>query len=690
MIKLQDLIREDFKTKMKKFIESGVDADIVGDYIKKFKKIRDAKFKVALDGEIKGFHINGNDRFNIDKYKTFKELEVFVDYVAGQVKLSKGAGKSFTDIDVSGEALGKKNGLEIYYAKDREACVKYRGGKPYGWCVARSDAGNMYSAYRYAGNEPSFYFVKDVAAMEEEFREPFSGTFKNKWHFFVIQKTGDGYIVTSANNDGDVAMSWDEILKIEPKLEGMEGYFKHVPLGDGEKELYARFKDGIDNEDFVKLSYEDKESYLDVKGIEGINTYQFEKLPRDLKNKYIGFGVGLNEHQLMNIAGDDELMNRVEEMSGRRVDIILKEDLPMEDIKTSDINYFFKNPEIMEKFLTTWVSTMTHFEEVKHLLKVTPNEKKKYFIDEIIRRRMILSEDVIGVLLSNSKKVMVDIDGIINKLDTDSWSTSFDGTRIARKLLDFTHDYKDTGIKLLNKLSGNLNESLVSELIGKDKDKMERINTVIEFGMRDRFFSYYGKYDGEIIELLLFYSSNRKDTIERIIKKNTIGYKFPIASEIIPTLIDYDFTRANNNKTEIIDKILNMGDGMDTTVNGDDIYQMINIAGPEEKDRYLMIDRILRNPRIKYSISTGDLNFDKILKGITFIIDNQPNKQSIIDNIIDIRGKELTRSQISILLGETNNPAQTLSHIQKYVSTDDLYPSQLTRENISTFKDFFK
>jgi hypothetical protein len=478
MIKLKDLIKEDFKTQAKKFIESGVDADIVGDYIKKFKKIRDAKFKVALDGEIAGFHINGNDRFNIDKYKTFKELEVFVDYVDGQVKLSNSKGKTFTDIDVSGEALGKKNGLEIYYAKDREACVRYRGGKPHGWCVARSDAGNMYNYYRNAGNEPSFYFVKDVAAMEEEFRKPFDPDvgFTNKWHFFVIQKTRNGYIVTSANNDGDVDMTWDEILKIEPKLNGMEEYFKHVPLTDREREVYTRFKNGIPFNEFVKLSYEEKESYLDIAGVKGITYEFFAVLPRDLKNKYIGFGLGLDKDQVAEISNDPKLMQWMNQKSFERHKS--RVDGTWIKLLFSD-DYYYENNE--EKFIELLGSNNNSINgtSIITLILYYAKDKDKY-VDKIIKfKGKDLSDDNISDILKHAEDKDKCIDKIIKFKGKDLSDENIDQILYAvkdkDKYIDWAINVKGNNLSfyaldLIRKYKNNFPSKLTQENISIFKD----------------------------------------------------------------------------------------------------------------------------------------------------------------------------------------------------------------------------
>jgi hypothetical protein len=313
-------LSEDFNTQTHKYIASGMRKDVVDRYIERFKKIRDAKFKVARDADIEGLKVpKGSARFDIDKYLDFNQLETFVDYVSGQVQGVATTGTHFTDIKVDGKPLGQKNGLEIYYAKDKHACIAYKGNKPYSWCVARSDAGNMYNTYRYKHHEPTFYFVKDVEATKKEFEHPFEGEFKNPWHFFVIQRTADGYIVTSANNDGDKEMTWDEIVKVQPKLKGMEEYFKHVPLTPQERERYEKFINGMDDAQFAKLSYEDKEAYLDIAiGHTNLTAAQFNSLPEPLKNKFIGFGMGLDDDQYELVKKDKNLYKRFFQISVRK------------------------------------------------------------------------------------------------------------------------------------------------------------------------------------------------------------------------------------------------------------------------------------------------------------------------------------------------------------------------------------
>ncbi len=316
-------IFENYKTQAEKFAKSGINKNIVADYLRKFKIISDAKYKVASESDIPNVFVpKGNSRFDIDKYKSFEELEALVDYVLGQVDISKQKGEKIEDIEIDAKPLIEKNGLQIFYAKDKHACIKYKGGGPYSWCVSRDDSSNMYNTYRFKHHEPAFYFVKDIEATKKEFSKPFNGSFINEWHFMVIQKTVHGeYVVTSANNKGDELMSWDEIVSVQPKLQGMEEYFQSVPLTTRERELYKKFENGIDDAEFKKLNYEDKSFYLDIAIPHNeLSDSQFLDLPDDLKNKYISFGIELTDIMYAYVKTKKDLLKRFVEISLRVLD----------------------------------------------------------------------------------------------------------------------------------------------------------------------------------------------------------------------------------------------------------------------------------------------------------------------------------------------------------------------------------
>ena len=298
---------------------------IIDDYLEKFQDIRIAKYRSAQN-DIENFNIlKGNDRFDISKYKQWSDFETFIDYVSGQVDLEKSKGQKLKDVQVKDyKSLVDENGLQIYYADTPRACIAYKGNIPYSWCVSRSTT-NLYYAYRYRSNQPSFYFVKDVAATKEELEKPFTGQFENPWHFFVIQKTKhQTYIVSNANNNGDMEMTWNQILEIQPKLNGMEHYFKHVPLKRKEVLKYKQLKD-LGDRDFAKLKYVDKSLYLDMfPGV--ITNVKFKYLPDELKNKYIGFGTGLSEDQYNQIKNNKNLLKRFVQMVERSIEVYFGND----------------------------------------------------------------------------------------------------------------------------------------------------------------------------------------------------------------------------------------------------------------------------------------------------------------------------------------------------------------------------
>jgi hypothetical protein len=323
ILSLYNLV-EDFKSQKINFIGQGYDEQIVNKYLNNFRDIKDKKYKEAANIEMSNLNVpKGNDRFNIDSYKTFKELEMLVDYVSGQRNVGDA---NFTDIKVNGKPIFENDKVIIYFAPDKQSCIEYKGNKPYSWCISRTDASNMYNRYRMGQSEPSFYFVKRKKSMEKEFahwdKNEFKGAFMDEWHFFVLQVLNDNsYIISSANNDGDDDINWNGVLKVAPELNGLKEYFKNVPLTDEEKSNYVKFKTGLTDEEFSKLTYANKSNYIDV-GVDlskKLSDNKFLNLPEDLKNKYINLGVGLTDNQFTSIKDNPKLFRRYSEITDREI-----------------------------------------------------------------------------------------------------------------------------------------------------------------------------------------------------------------------------------------------------------------------------------------------------------------------------------------------------------------------------------
>jgi hypothetical protein len=328
----EQIVRENFKSQKQRFIQQGIDPQIVRDYFEKFKHIKEKKYKELTD-EIKGVSVPADRRNDIDAYKNFHELERVVDYVGGQRSVT--TAMKGEDIEVDGKPVYEDDNFEVYYADSPRACIKYKGKMPYSWCVARSDSSNMFYTYRFKPYEPAFYFVKDKKATDDEFKlinmgkSLVSGEFRNKYHFFVIQvpknidmsnAEQEQYIVTSAKNDGDEQMSWEQILKINPKLNAIREVLEPKPFTDEERSQHKRFKNGIDDSEFEKLSYEDKRTYLDIYPTIGrpISERQLKALPKDLLNLYVSFGIGLTSEQHEYVATMPKILKRYKQITLRK------------------------------------------------------------------------------------------------------------------------------------------------------------------------------------------------------------------------------------------------------------------------------------------------------------------------------------------------------------------------------------
>jgi hypothetical protein len=240
---------------------------------------------------------------------------------------------------------------------------------PYSWCISKKES-NMFYTYRYRENEPTFYFIKVKDRTKKEL-ETFSGKFNDKYHFFVLQvvkgaKIGDTktkqYVVTSASNDGDNQMSWDDIVNIEPRIANLQKIFKSVPIDPEDREFYDKYaydedRDSNDEEyvagasddEFCKFNYVYKKKYLDMIIPDfniKLSDKQFKCLPDDLKNHFIGFGFGLTAGQFDLIKNNKNLLKRYKEMINRKYEEYLK---GTRDTKFSYTELFFLPKEMIVK-----------------------------------------------------------------------------------------------------------------------------------------------------------------------------------------------------------------------------------------------------------------------------------------------------------------------------------------------------
>ena len=488
-------------------------SDQVDTYIKWFDEIRKSKPAAAKTITIDGVP-NGNDRFDISKYKDWTSFEVFVDAVRGQTQL-KGE-KLSDDLEViDAKPLFEKNGLEVYYADTPRSCIKYKGNVPYSWCVARPDSSNMFYNYRLRGTNPAFYFVKDVDATKKELSsdEKFTGTFKNKWHFFVIQvlktaninnPTEKSYVVTSANNDGDIPMSWNDIVKIEPKLKGLQSEFLPKPLSSEELNVISKYRNGITTQEFVKLPYNQKERFLDVYPSlnRPISDEIFKLLPVDLKNKYIGMNIGLSGNQYEGIQYDKNLLKRYAQMVEKKFQVWLKD--------SNRFNLVDSEIDVLSQYniLDKYVDKLTDA-NMSDLLINSPDKQKT--IDVLLSKNITLTDNNVYNLLvySPDRQKMVDV--LLSK------NIPLTDTNV-RKLLVYSKDPQKTIDVLLSKglsIDNILTDTNVHRLLDNSPDPQKTIDVLLSKGLSiDKILT------DKNVGNLLVYSPDRQKIIDMLLSKN--------------------------------------------------------------------------------------------------------------------------------------------------------------------------
>ena len=670
MIKLKHLIFEDFNTQAKKYIDSGVSADVVKSYIAKFKRIRDMKPSIARNDDINGLEVlKGNDRFDIDKYKSFHQLEIFVDYVVGQIANMQNVGKTFDKIEVDADIkpIVSVNGLEIYYAKDKNACIRYRGDRPYGWCISRTDSSNMYNSYRYKKSEPSFYFVKDIEETEKEFSKPFTGKFINPWHFFIVQKAPEGYVVTSANNDGDKWMTWKELVKKVPKLKGLENYFKHVKLTDDERNTYNRFIKGVDDATFAKFSYEDKEAYIDIAiSIKELTDFQFSNLPRDLKNKYIGFSIGLTDNQYEMIKSDKKLMERYYQIVIRKYkksiaddpdhdhdygllrseyDIMIKTDEGKELVRSGNfteltklLNLSFTLEQLYDVFGEEFVNECIKSYPTTFIYYTKPDK-----MDNIFR---IIYPDSINYI--NFDKLFSSVNPYIMASHDDTYSFEY-----LKSLLDTYLKYKKyiKSEDLLKFIHISQNDDMVNKLL---------TNHIID--LYNRGFDIKIHDDSDVIYNLLMDTDNFINAYNVLGKDKVISQ---LSTDNLESLFTHYFKQENNPDRN---KIIGILGKYRIKLHGHDIVQTLsnlmnsNIS-PEKFDESISqlggvdfvkskiksdINMLLLNVKSKYVPSVQKLISPKMLLSLT-----SEDVKNIIDNydMYDTTNNSTSIEEIGSLIG---------------------------------------
>jgi len=230
------------------------------------------------------------DPSNIQQY-SWSQLETTVDQ--SKPSDSHPKLKSHQVQSTDAKIIYDENNLKIYDAPSQEACIQlgqHTFGKSYTFCVSRKGPGNLYSSYRFNGS--SFYFVYDSDRSQSD-----------PYHLIVVQISQNGkFTVTPSTNVGDKKMSWDEIVRIQPKLEGLEHLFKfHKFSSQEELELIVT---RTTYREFDMLRYNLKVAYISKGKLIGFSSW--ELLSKELKILYVNMSFNrpiANFFQRENIEG---------------------------------------------------------------------------------------------------------------------------------------------------------------------------------------------------------------------------------------------------------------------------------------------------------------------------------------------------------------------------------------------------
>lgn len=178
----------------------------------------------------------------------FDQVEQLIDDAETRAQIKgKGEQKRFDPRD---DLIYDQNNLTIFRGDMREKCIQYGDG--YTWCISRKDASNMFNAYRYRANEPTFYFIFDKDRPRTD-----------KHHAIVIYINNNGdYFLANAQNTGDEKYTWEQIIQIQPKIAQVKELMPNIPLSTDERESYEKYGKEVNDETYRNLSLKEKYKYI--------------------------------------------------------------------------------------------------------------------------------------------------------------------------------------------------------------------------------------------------------------------------------------------------------------------------------------------------------------------------------------------------------------------------------------------
>lgn len=173
------------------------------------------------------------------------------------------------------------DGFRVYDIPDQSVSVKFGyysesvnrrySGSAAAWCVTwRKEQGtNQWGNYRGVSYQRSFYFVID----ESKSPEVEKNTNISRYFLGALQispKITSGFILTSVKNDGDDSKTWNEIVRIYPKLADYKDLIKNKPYSEKElkeQSFISKISEAPGQFEFRRQEKNIKRAYINTNGV---------------------------------------------------------------------------------------------------------------------------------------------------------------------------------------------------------------------------------------------------------------------------------------------------------------------------------------------------------------------------------------------------------------------------------------
>jgi hypothetical protein len=242
------------------------------------------------------------DKILKGEIKTLEDLET----LRGAPKRIK-AGKINTG-EADANLVYNQDGLRVYWAKDKNACVKYGNG--YSFCI--SSRGNQSSYYFYKKHNGTPYFIFDDTKTSDRK----DNKFIDPTHLLVVFVNGpDNYAVTPANNPAfESEENFSELISIYPRLSNLKNILIEREISKKDQKIinmYDEYEELINIIDSSKrIIFNNTWSFplktFIQKIVESLNTIiEFQKGNLSLYGEY---EIGFNQDRMFNIGYDLDKM----------------------------------------------------------------------------------------------------------------------------------------------------------------------------------------------------------------------------------------------------------------------------------------------------------------------------------------------------------------------------------------------